>query len=107
MKDIDPKKVEAGEVVAKLTDEESEIVLRARTKIDATKATIDHLVNEIARQYRVIQNLWDKYDYSPDVTYELFKRGLTLTMTIKTKEIKISKISDGELKQALFHHLLW
>lgn len=96
MKDIDPKKVEAGEVVAKLTDEESEIAIRARTKIDATKATIEHLVNDIARQYRVIQNLWDKYDYSPDVSYELSKRGLTLIMDSKAKEIKISKISDSE-----------
>ena len=107
MKDIDPKKVEAGEVVAKLTDEETEIAIRARTEIDATKATIEHLVHDIARQYRVIQGLWDKYGYPPDVTYELYKRGLTLTMGIKAKEIKISKISDSELKEALFHHLLW
>jgi len=107
MKDIDPKKVEAGEVVAKLTDEESEIAIRARTKIDATKATIEHLVNEIARQYRVVQSLWDKYGYPPDVSYDLYKRGLALTMDVKAKEIKVSKISDDELKQALFHHLLW
>lgn len=107
MKDIDPKKVEAGEVVAKLTDEEVEIAIRARTKIDATKATIEHLVHDIARQYRVIQSLWDKHDYSPDVSYELYKRGLTLSMDPKAKKIKISKISDDELKQALFHHLLW
>ena len=107
MKKINAKEVKAGEVVDKLTEDEIRVVRRAKCKIDATKSVIETLTNDISREYEVIRDLWRKYDYPEEVDTELARRGLTISMNERTGEIRVTVVSDSELKKALFHGLLW
>lgn len=107
MNKINAKEIEAGEVVATITKDELDVLRRATCKIDAAKSVIETLTNEISRQYEVIKDVWRRYAYPDDIDAELLKRGMCLSINERTGNIKISKISDGELKKALYHNLLW
>lgn len=105
-KRIDIEKLEAGNVIAKITDDEVAVVMRARNKINAIKSTIETLTDKLAREYEPINELWKKYG-NKDVEESLLKRGLSLAISYREKCVKVNKISDDELKRALFHNLYW
>ena len=107
MEKINAEKVEAGEVIAKLTDEEVDVVTRASDKINAIKSTIETLTDKLAREYGPINELWKKYQISKEQNDVLLKRGLSLAMSYKEKCVKIDKISESELRKALFHSMYW
>ena len=107
LKKIDTEKVKPDEVVGKLSDDDYRLMKRAENKIAATRANMEHLNDIIAKEYLVINKVWDNYKYPREIRKKLSERGLHLCMNTETKEVYLSETTDKEMHNALMHRLLW
>lgn len=107
MNEKEIEKLKVDDIIMPMTEEDVAIALRARNKINAIKSTIETLTDKLAREYKPVNELWKKYDPHGELSEALLKRGLGLSICYERECVKVSKISDDELKRALSHNLYW
>jgi hypothetical protein len=105
LKKIDPKTAKIGTTVGTFSEEDLQVFMRAKRKIQAAKVIVDKVTDTISKNIDIQADIWEKYVYDEETTEELAKRGLALSMNGKTGEIKIEQINEKEKLKMLMPYI--